>query len=373
MTTPSPPPPTLSGGRESGGTGTATGGWLPSARGRHGRRAAAAALVALVGVVGGLSAAALGTTLAQPPPAAAPDPLPAAPPADPQPTADPEAVAEREAARSATNRWAPSDAEAYPNAKRLAARVVERLTTYQPGATPSTRAGRVARRFGAERGDLMGAARELVRPAASSVGVVVYPQLGGLAPTTSSVMVVVDQELQEAGRRWTERRTVDVRLRLVDGQWALDRLGSGGGVPVEAPDDLSAAARAVLAHDRIELTDSARWDIYVGRVDDRLLSLMGSMADRHDIAVATLATGHPPNVWSTDRTSNHTRGRAVDIFSVDGELVVEQQEKRSAAHRLTRWLFKQGVPELGSPWALDGSGGRSFTDAVHADHIHVAV
>ncbi|HVM19503.1 MAG TPA: hypothetical protein VM307_06050 [Egibacteraceae bacterium] len=380
MTTPTPSPPTLlDGADDAPAGGGSAGAWLPSARGRGRRLATGAVLVVLVGAVGGLSAAALTTTLSPDPRGdarATPGERQPEEPTTSQRADTPERAAEQPSSAEAPRpnaRWVPVEAEVYPNAKRLAARVVERLTSYEAGTTRRTAAAKVARRFGVARADVADAARELVRPGTSSVGTVVYPQLGGVAASTSSVMVVVDQELDDGARRWTERRTVDVRLRLVDGGWALDRLGSGGGAAVDAPERLSAAAWAVLAHEAIELTDSARWDIYHGMVDDRLLSLMVSIGDRHEIAVATLATGHPPNVWSTDRPSNHTRGRAVDIFRVDGELVVEQREKGSAAHRLTRWLFKQGVPELGSPWALDGFGGRSFTDVVHADHVHVAV
>ncbi|HZW45071.1 MAG TPA: hypothetical protein VFF32_11890 [Dermatophilaceae bacterium] len=38
---------------------------------------------------------------------------------------------------------------------------------------------------------------------------------------------------------------------------------------------------------------------------------------------------------------------------------------------LSRWLFDHGLPELGSPWAFDGYGGRSFTNVVHTDHLHL--
>lgn len=31
------------------------------------------------------------------------------------------------------------------------------------------------------------------------------------------------------------------------------------------------------------------------------------------------------------------------------------------------------VSQIGAPWALDGYGGRSFTDVVHQDHLHVGV
>ena len=273
----------------------------------------------------------------------------------------------------AAARWRPSDDEVYPAAKRLAARVVERLTTYEERTQPDLTAASAARRFGVDASDVIATAREVVHPDASSSGTVVYPQLGGVAPEAASVMVVVDQSLTNDDRRWVERRTIDVQLRLDSGQWELDQLGSGGGKAATQPRDLSEEALAVLSHRSIELTDSARWDIYQGGIDDRLLDLMVSIADRHEIAVTTMATGHPEHVFATELISNHTRGRAVDIFKVDGDLVVEQRERGSRAYALTRWVFNQGVPELGSPWSFDGFGGRSFTDIVHADHIHVAV
>lgn len=286
---------------------------------------------------------------------------------------DPEpATAEPAPADVAPAKWRPTRGEVYPNAKRLAARVVEALIRYPRGVTPDAIAEGVASRFDIEATRIIDAARQLVQPDAASAGVVVYPQLGGVRPESASVMVVVDQSLDAAGRQWVERRTVDVRLVLRDGRWQLDKLGSGGGTGIRPEANPSPSALAVLDNAAIELTDSARWDIHAGDVDERLLALMAAIAERHTIAVTTIATGHPRNVFGTDIMSNHTKGRAVDIFEVDGRLVVEQRNDRSAAYALAKWLFGQGVPELGAPWAFDGAGGRSFTDVVHADHIHVA-
>ena len=294
-------------------------------------------------------------------PATVPERVPEAPADDPE-TLDPPA------------RWQPGNEEVYENAKRLSAAVAQRLATYPQGSRPQRVSRAVARKFGASPERLLGAARELVRGEFQSAGSVVYPQLGGLTPTAASVMVVIDQELlDEAGARRVERRTVDVRLRLVGGEWALDAVASGGGAPVAKPPRLPAEAAAVVDHPSVVLSDSARWDIYSGRIAPELLSLIARIGDRYEIEVATLSTGHPFNVFATDRQSNHTRGRAVDIYAVDSNTVVSQRAKRTPARRLTRWLFEQGVPELGSPWALDGYGGRSFTDDVHLDHLHVGV
>lgn len=274
---------------------------------------------------------------------------------------------------ASVRRWRPSRNEVYPNAKRLASRVVERLTNFEAGAAAGAVADQTGRRFNVAPSKLGPAVKELVRPGTASTGTVVYPQLGGMRPDSASVMVVVDQALNDGDRSWVERRTVDVRLRLRGSTWVLERVGSGGGVAEMRPESMSPASRRVLEHPRIQLSDSARWDIYSGTVDDGLLTMMARAAERHEIAIVTIATGHPMNVFATDTMSNHTRGRAVDIFSVDGEKVVESRKEGSPAFRLARWLYNQGVPELGSPWAFDGVGGRSFTDIVHADHIHFAM
>jgi hypothetical protein len=82
-------------------------------------------------------------------------------------------------------------------------------------------------------------------------------------------------------------------------------------------------------------------------------------------------------VFGTDTISGHTLGRGCDIWQVAGQPVVRQRDRTSDARRFTEQLLAAGVPELGSPWDLDGPPvpgelRPSFTDAVHADHIHVA-
>ena len=362
-----------------GGASPETADWLAPARGgRAGSgRARSAAIVAVLSVAGVVVGAAFVLARLSPAPAT--------------PLADPPARGETADAATGVGpddgtapggtprpggegaKWRPAKQEVYPNAKRLSARVVESLTTFAADADAADVADATARRFGTSPAKLRRASNELVRLGARSTGTVVYPQLAGVGPDSAAVMVVVDQTLEDGDDVWVERRTVDVRLRLEEQSWVLDGVGSAGGVAMERPAQLSQESVTVLDHPSIRLTDSARWDIYSGKVADRLLRLMARAADRHTFAVVAISTGHPPNVFGTDRTSNHTMGRAVDIFTVDDEAVVGAERKRSPAYRLTRWLYREGVPELGSPWDLDGDGGRSFTDDVHADHIHVSV
>ena len=86
--------------------------------------------------------------------------------------------------------------------------------------------------------------------------------------------------------------------------------------------------------------------------------------------VVVLASGHPRDVFETGRTSSHTRGQAVDIHLLGDEYVVDgRRTEDGLTYETTRWLYDHpDVSNLGSPWALDGFGGRSFTDVVHADH-----
>lgn len=270
--------------------------------------------------------------------------------------------------------WTAPEGEVLPNAKTAAAAVVHALTNHEVGTTPQDVAEAVAGDPAQVRA-LAAAATNLVDPERWSRGAVRYGQLGGLGDDAVSVMVVVEQRRGRGGEvEQVETRTLDVRLRLEDDAWAFDGLASDGGPVVPRPDQLSEAAAAVLDDPRIHLTDSNRWDIHAGGVHPDLLALLLQIADRTEIGVVTFTRGHPVNVFGTDRRSNHTRGRAVDIHRVGEGLVVDQREEGSPAHDLVRFLYDQtDVPELGSPWALDGFGGRSFTDVVHADHLHVAV
>lgn len=290
-------------------------------------------------------------------------------------TDEQDAVASHPEPVAAGDPYEPVPGEVRPNAKRLAARIVEGLTTYEVEETPAEVVGQHADGELAEQ--LLHAAAPLFHEDAWSRGEIVYPQLGGILDDATSVMVVVEQTTGLAdGTVLAQRRTLDVRLTLRDGDWALDELASAGGQPVERPDDLPGAATAVLEDERIDLPDTAVWDIHRGVVDERLLTLMSRMADRTPYGVIVLDTGHPWEVFGTDRQSKHSMGQAVDIHRLEpeGPLVIDDRQEGSATHALVEWLYEQPeLSEVGGPWALDGYGGRSFTDQLHQDHLHVGV
>jgi hypothetical protein len=287
------------------------------------------------------------------------DPAPSPPELPPAPDAAPAYV--------------PVDAETHPNAKAVGAAVAQLLTTYDPDT--SLEEVVAAATDGAGRSEDVEAARPLHHPEGWSHGQVLYPQFGGLTEDRCSIMAVVRQRLGlPDGTTREEVRTLDVRLRISGGEWRFEALASAGGEPVERPEELPPEAEAVLDDPRIELPDSARWDIHRGATSLELLALMSRLADATGgYGVCVLESGHPINVFGTDRLSDHTRGRAVDIHRIADQLVIEDRHEGSGTDRAVSWLYDEpSRPIVGSPWALDGFGGRSFTDAVHQDHLHVA-
>jgi hypothetical protein len=267
--------------------------------------------------------------------------------------------------------YEPGPEEPFPNAKRVAGQAVQQLLTYERGATPADVAGRVGLSPSATQ-QLTESVAPAVPPKTASVAEVIYPQMAGTTETTYGAMVVVRQILQDAaGRRSAVTRTVDIRLRRTTGPWSVEQIASIGGSPTKRPADLSASARRVLDSSRITFTDSARWDIYRGAVDTRLLDALARAAERHRFSVAVLSSGHPRNVWQTDRRSAHSSGYAADLYAVDGRLVVRQPKAGTPAYELAKSFAASGVRQLGSPWDFDGPGRASFTDVVHRDHLHL--
>jgi hypothetical protein len=295
----------------------------------------------------------------------------------------------------------PLEGEVYPNAKRTAARIVEALTRYDVDADPAAlmaAAGPTVVDFDAAA--TLVALSPLLHPERQSLGVVLNGQLGGLdpapetgkVPIRGSVLVVVDQfssgpEPESADDLRRVRRCIDVRLRVVGGEWRWEALGDVGGLPVERPRRLPEVAARVLEHPDIDLPHSAQWDIHADVIDEELLEVMLVMADRAPYRVTCLRSGHPDTVFATPLPSNHALGRAVDVWSVGGEPVILQSARalgltdsaQTAAHAMTEHILDETeIGELGGPWDLDGPATsdrprtRSFTNTVHADHLHVA-
>lgn len=276
----------------------------------------------------------------------------------------------------ATRTWQPSGDEVHVEVKQRAAEAALALTTYEADSALQDVVATVTDDDTRAR-ELTRVAAELYRPDGWSRGRIVYPQMGGLRATRASVMVVVEQTVQDDERddgRRIVTRTLDVRLVRTEQGWAFDELASAGGSPAPRPDALPPAAEAVLDSPRIELPDSARWDVHRGEIATALLEVMAELAEQTPYGVVVLSSGHPWDVFETGRQSSHTRGHAVDVYRLGDELVVDGRAATGTrTHQTVQWLFDTPqVSNLGSPWRLDGHGGRSFTDAVHQDHLHVS-
>ena len=269
------------------------------------------------------------------------------------------------------DRYEPGADEVYPNGKRLAARAAATALTYPRGATARAVARRLSA-FGGQRRQLAAVVEPAVIRGMESRARVIYPQLAGVTATSLGAMVVVRQRLRGGdGEARTLTRVVDVRLRRQGGPWRLEEIGSVGGRPVARPSDLSAAARRVLGNPRISFSDSARWDIHRGGIDEGLLDALDAAATSQSISVSVLRSGHPREVWATSRPSAHSMGYAADVYAIDGRLVIRQRRPGSAAQALTASLIAGGAAQVGSPWVLPPGGARSFSDDVHQDHVHV--
>lgn len=270
-------------------------------------------------------------------------------------------------------RYLVADHEAEPTAKQLAVDIAHALTTYDPSMSYEELLVSVAGDDGA--GSLLAVAAPLFHPGYWSRGSVIYPQMGGLRDGKASVMVVTRQMLGRGSE--PERvvtRTLDIRLVAGDDGWEFVGLASAGGDEVDRPELLFPEAIQVLADSRIDLPDSARWDIYRGQISPKLLRLMLDIAEQTSYGVVVLSSGHPYHVFGTDRQSQHTSGMAVDIHLVGDKEVIDDRHEDSLTRSLVEWLYDHpDVRQIGSPWDLDGqASSRSFTDRVHQDHIHVA-
>lgn len=277
--------------------------------------------------------------------------------------------------------YTPPVGEALPNLKRAAGRLAQALATYAP--TDPMESGLPAGYVGSP-GDLRLVTAPLRVADRFSRADVETVQYGGLAPVSGSAtfgvcMVVLRQTLfdSESRRKATVLRTFDLRLRLRTGNWLVEDVASVGGSAIAKPAGLSATAQRVIDDDRIVLTDTARWDIYTGKISPALLDVLVRLSDIATLQVTVLKTGHPRLVVDGRRpapVSSHFRGRAVDIFGIDGAPVSRAPSAAvrgvvEAARGLT------AVRQLGVPdgYDLDAGKRRIFSNLVHADHLHVAV
>ncbi len=294
-----------------------------------------------------------------PDPLAVPTTTTPAPPAEPTRTAEPAG-------------FAAGTFDVEPAAKVTAARFVERVGTWRsPGPVDA-----VARLTEAGYGpDLAATAMPLLdTPAQESATTIIYPQYGGLTDTAASVMVLARQTLRtDAGERIRDV-VLDVRLTpRGDGTWEV-RPNTEAPRPELAPvreGGPTATGQAVLENPRLRISDPGRAEIAGGRVDDPILAVLEQVARTRTLDVHVLVSGHPSTVFSTTRLSNHSVGRAVDIWAVDGRPVVDIPRDDPVLTELMLDAGAAGATEVGGPVVPVGTG--AFTDDVHQDHFHLGI
>jgi hypothetical protein len=151
------------------------------------------------------------------------------------------------------------------------------------------------------------------------------------------------------------------------GAWKPDpeQYGMAGGGGPRSPIDA-----AVLRNSHLTLDANGKQDFAKGRMDPRLGTILLRLAENHRITLSATTSDHPQNT-AGGSPSNHWYGRAVDIATVDGEIVRPNSAAgRRLATELTRIDPSIRPDEIGSPWAITAPG--FFTDGDHQDHIHVA-
>jgi hypothetical protein len=143
--------------------------------------------------------------------------------------------------------------------------------------------------------------------------------------------------------------------------------------PAPTPLDtaLAATPRSLLADDSIAFAPVAAADVANGVADSRLVQLLAWIAERHQIVVAVIKTGHPRYVTGTHKISNHWYGRAASITEVDGQAVGPRSNAAAAL-----WDELQTAPkalrpdEVGAPWSVPGRP-RWFSGPGEQAEIHV--
>lgn len=151
---------------------------------------------------------------------------------------------------------------------------------------------------------------------------------------------------------------------LLDGSWA------------------TADVEQLLAHPGFATSPHAAADLEAGVVDPRLVGLLWTMVEDlgYQLYASPFVAGHSrcvgggPDDQPGCSESHHWHGRAIDISVVNGAAV---RATNPAARQLTDWLASLAdIEELsitvGSPWGDYVEPG-FFTDAAHADHLHLSV
>jgi hypothetical protein len=261
----------------------------------------------------------------------------------------------------------PGAGEVDPNVKLRAVQLLEAIGSWTTGHVGVNAAKSRVAALGYSP-SLVDQARTLLASSPQAVTHVVDAQYGGILSSSSSVLVVLEQWLQRPDGSLIHRgTTVDVRLVGAHPKWRVTALHPA--TPGNAA-SISSAAHAVLNNSRIRLPFAARADVRSGGVHDSVLHCITTLSKSHVLNVSVMKSGHPIYVFGTNRHSDHPRGRAVDIWAIDGHAVV-RPANRALVLSVMRKASTLGPWQVGGPVDLDGGGRKFFSDRTHQDHIHL--
>ncbi|GGY01794.1 hypothetical protein [Streptomyces hiroshimensis] len=270
--------------------------------------------------------------------------------------------------------WRPDPSDVRPDVKLRAVQLVEALGTWRRGAGGTEKARERVAALGLPPG-LAGQAGPLLSGADEAAVQVVDAQYGGILAGSASVLVVCRQWTREGGGPVvTSGTTVDVRLArgaTAAARWSVGELHPAD--PGPPAGSLPEAARRVLADRRIRLPAAAEADIRNGGVHASVLRVLLRLAERYRLDVSVVRSGHPLNVFGTDRPSDHPPGRAFDVWRIDDRAVVDRATPRALIEAFMRDAAAAGSYNVGGPvLPSGGSPGRPFfSDDTHHDHVHV--
>jgi hypothetical protein len=268
--------------------------------------------------------------------------------------------------------WPIRRSEVEPEVKRAAVRLVEALGRWTDGRNGSSAAARRIRelsiaadepdRLVQQAGPLLGAESEATIR-------VVTAQYGGLLDESASVLVATRQWRRHTdGGIQSDGVTMDVRLSKRGHEWAVTDLRPSR--PDAPTRPAPALIRRVVGHPRIHLPPAAQADVLAGDLCPKGMSALLSLADRYEIDVSVVHSGHPHFVFGTRRLSDHTRKRAFDVWALDGRPIVEPSTPHRLVDGFMRDAVEVGAYNVGGPRPLPG--GYFFSDPTHHDHTHIA-
>jgi len=289
------------------------------------------------------------------------------------PVAAPTAAAKPDAPHSPTKQWVVERAGVAPTVEPEIEHELGEPTIWLnralPDPTPAS--ARLARSFAR---DLAAVSKRQGADWAAVLGVLRAQGERGSVPATVAELDVLASRL--AGENaWKGALAVSGRTAFADRAAALADLYRSVGIEALVTGYRAAKARLskrLLADDRLWIYDSGRDDLAAGRIDVRVIVLLGYLAERHgSITVSSLFSGHRkfarPGVVSA-----HTYGHAVDIAAVGGSAIAGNQQPGGLTEETVRSVLL--LPAELQPQqviSLLGLGGPSFPLRDHGDHIHV--